>query len=547
MTAEYLISGNIAKFMSLEDCLDEYGIVMEKTLDTKDLFASGLTMLDVPTKDLRTYVKQDVDMLIELYTAQQEYAHYKKIDIPNMDYIMALAMMEYNGLPVNVTKLCSTAGEKIGQIDFWQQEACKAVQDRFTWVDTKTGVLVPIVYPDDFCREMGTKSKTIKATANRTVSMLLTGKPEKVKITPKWDLKVTCPLMTDTQVERVAKEAKVEAGHLGYPMDEKTLGIMASWSTSTKTPIRRIIQQRKANKILNTYVMPMIASGKLQDHIYPKLHTTSTATGRLSSAEPNGQNMPKIIRQMIDGPLVEVDFSQLELVVAAAITKCPQLQADLKAGVDIHQQTALACGLQGKEGRAAAKGVNFGILYGGGKNGLAVQTGQTTATVGKLMDAFYTRYPEVKLWQQHMLTNATTKAQSHSFENGEARLKYEYREPLTGRLITFVQQKSPSWMVKQGNGKYSFSPQQLSNYPIQGMAGGTLVLEFLMALWRAIPDLKLRMTVHDSILFDLPKGWTPHDLDVIIKDILRLFKNEHHEWMIDSLNVDIDHHPEHWS
>jgi DNA polymerase I-like protein with 3'-5' exonuclease and polymerase domains len=543
MTAEYYVSGHMSKFMSIEKCNGAYGIVAKKTINLKEHFDSGLTMRDIPEDKLREYVTNDTLMLVDLHQAQIEYAVNKNIQVPDMSYIIVLAMMELNGLPVHIHKACVLAQQKITAIEKHMGHLRCEIANRFRWkVTDKDGnhTYYPINIDEDFCAEIGTKSKTIKAMANRTLSMLLTGKPRVVKITPKWHLQVVDPISN-------AEPSGKKANHLGYPMDEAVLKELAHLpSYGLKEIINEdILPYRKANKLLSTYLMPMLASAKLQGHIYPKLHTTSTATGRLSSSHPNGQNMPKVIRELIRGPMVEVDFKQLEIHIAAAITGDPQLREDLKNGLDVHEQTAKA---SGTNNRKLAKQVNFGILYGAGKAGLAKQTGEPIGRIGKLIEAFYNRYPGVKRWQQNMMHMAKGTAVGYEFHGGGVRRKFDYVSP-TGRMITIPEQKAPDWQKNQGGGDWSFSPQQLSNYPIQSMAGGTVVLEFMTQLFQGMPFLNWRMTVHDSILFDMPnpKDLTRDELDAMIKGGLKLFINARPDWNIPSLGVDITYHDEHWS
>jgi DNA polymerase I-like protein with 3'-5' exonuclease and polymerase domains len=538
MTAEYYLSGHLSKFMSIEKCNDAYGIPNKKTLDLKQHFADGYTMRDIPQNELDEYVKNDVLMLQKLFDAQVEWAVSRNIQVPDMSYIVILALMEYNGLPVDAQKACRLASEKIKEIEKAQFTMRNEICSRFKWVvyNKKLGSqdITNIDPIDDFNEALGTKSKTIKTMSNRILSMLLTGQPEEVKITPKWHLRVTDPYSN-----LVMMKGK-EPTNLGFPMDEHSLEYLSKRKTIKYAVDNTVLPYRKANKLLSTYLMPMLANTKLQGHIYPKLHTTSTATGRLSSSNPNGQNMPEVIRGMIKGPMIEVDFKQLEIHIAAAITGDPQLNYDLEHGLDVHEQTA-----KGGD-RKLAKRVNFGILYGAGVKGLSKQTGEPEDKIRVLMDSFYERYPGVKKWQEQMLHDAKQYAQPHEFVGGGVRRKYCYTTP-TGRSLTFIEQKAPDWQRKRTGDEWSFSPQQLSNYPIQSMAGGTVMLEFMPELFNEMPDLTWRMTVHDSLLIDKPKDLTKDEIKGKIELSLAKFKVARPDWNINNLAVDITYHDEHWS
>jgi DNA polymerase-1 len=219
--------------------------------------------------------------------------------------------------------------------------------------------------------------------------------------------------------------------------------------------------------------------------------------------------MPEIIRSLIEThkegyEIEEVDLSQLELVAAAALSKDVQLIYDLTHGVDIHFNTASKVfgADKAKAKRKLAKNVNFGVLYGGSANGLSKQTGVPSKTIQELIDAFYERYPDVLQWQDDLFETVIDCGYPYDIKQGEQRYAYDYVIPNSGKKITFVEVESPPWM----NTKYSFSPTHTSNYPIQGFAGGDIVMQLLYWLWRNTSStVRFLLTVHDSIIMEKPE------------------------------------------
>jgi DNA polymerase-1 len=212
----------------------------------------------------------------------------------------------------------------------------------------------------------------------------------------------------------------------------------------------------------------------------------------------------------------EIDFKQLEMVAVAAISKDPTLIDDLNKGEDIHYNTGRK--IMGwkqpsdmtEDGRRAVKDVNFGILYGGGALSLSKKSGLAKSTVADLIKAFYARYPQVAKWQEDFYTEVTNKLQPCGIKDGEQVYDSMVELPISKRQFYFKESKSPIWLRKKTGRKYSFKPTETKNYPVQGFAGGDIVMDALRLLYEALhvyTHTAIRMSVHDSILVDT-------DLDV---------------------------------
>lgn len=525
MTYEYRVSGHWQKFTSIGDACALRRIPMKKTLDLGALLATGIKMEDIDIGTLREYLDNDVAMLAALYT-EQEKDNYPV----DMRYILPLAEMELNGLMVDLPKAQALCGELQETCDTKLALMEQKIKNICCWQDGSA------ITDDDFDPNVTPKSKYIKAMGARMTSFLLTGVPASVKVAGKWHLEFKVghrAMMNPSAIAHYFGKAK--ATNLGYPMPEEVLfslpHTMCDW----------VLEHRKAQKLLGTYVGPMLEQAALQGCIYPKLNTTVTNTGRLSSSSPNGQNMPTIVRQLIiphipsTHDLTEVDFDQLEIVGAACVSGDTQLQHTLNQGIDTHYVTGKSVmGWKSpadmtKEERTKVKNVNFGILYGGKANGLSHQTGVDISIVKKLIKSFYSQYPRVQQWQEEVLDEIRTNMEPFGIKDGEQVYASLYECPFSGRRYLFQQGKSPQWMRAQTGRAFSFSPQQAANYPIQGFCGGDIVMGALYHMWSNGQllghDIKFVLTVHDSILLEVPKGLSIQTiLDQACKKVERDFK-----------------------
>jgi DNA polymerase I-like protein with 3'-5' exonuclease and polymerase domains len=217
-----------------------------------------------------------------------------------------------------------------------------------------------------------------------------------------------------------------------------------------------------------------------------------------------------------DGFIIEADFSQLEVVYLAHITKDPALIADIIAGVDTHTVRAAEL-FSIKESdvtpqqRRIAKSFAFALQYGSGPTTMAKNTGTSVELAKKFISNYYSRYSKVKEWQESMLkrveTNAVGVLEKSPLGYPIKRSKIQSE---TGRIYSFKEGDAPEWMRERG--KYTgFKPTEIKNYPIQGGATGDIVPMVLGAIHRWLVNnsytgkAKLIATVHDSIVLDIHK------------------------------------------
>ncbi len=136
---------------------------------------------------------------------------------------------------------------------------------------------------------------------------------------------------------------------------------------------------------------------------------------------------------------------------------------------------------------------------------MAAQTGQPKALIKQLIAEFYKRYPGVAVWQHNFYLEVTNNLEPAGIEQGEQVYDSMVELPISKRKFYFKESLSPIWLRKKTGRKYSFKPTETKNYPVQGFAGGDIVMEalcYLDYLLQREDCTAIRMTVHDSILVD---------------------------------------------
>ena len=264
----------------------------------------------------------------------------------------------------------------------------------------------------------------------------------------------------------------------------------------------KIIEYREIAKLKSTYV------DALPKLIHPetgRLHTsfslTGTATGRLSSSDPNLQNIPirtelgREIRAAFVAEkgkiLLSADYSQIELRVMAHFSKDPVLVEAFRNGEDIHARTAqevfgVGPMAQNAEHRRAAKAINFGIIYGLSPFGLAQQLGIEQKEAAKFINAYFTRYRGVKEYLDKILAETR---------------KTSAAKTLFGRIRPIPEINSPQTHLR------SFAERTALNSPLQGTAADLIKLAMIKIDRRLADekfDAKMILQVHDELLFEAP-------------------------------------------
>lgn len=282
---------------------------------------------------------------------------------------------------------------------------------------------------------------------------------------------------------------------------------------------RLILDYRQYAKLKSTYVDGLLA---IMDPVTHKIHTslnqTITVTGRLSSTEPNLQNIPvrldegRQIRKAFVASkgciLLSGDYSQIELRIMAHLSEDPALQSAFREGQDIHRRTASEVfGIPMEEvtafQRRAAKAVNFGLIYGISDFGLSQDLGIPRVEAKEYMERYFNRYPRVRAFLDEITAEAVEKG---------------YAETILHRRRYLPELKSSNYQIR------SFGQRAAMNAPLQGTAADIMKLA-MVRVHQVLESAGLAHTmvlqVHDELLFDLPE----ERLDLVKEPIRRAMEN----------------------
>ena len=264
---------------------------------------------------------------------------------------------------------------------------------------------------------------------------------------------------------------------------------------------QKVLDWRQVAKLKSTY------TDSLQQQINAttgRVHTSynliGAQTGRLSSNDPNLQNIPirtesgrRIREAFVAEPgnmLLSADYSQIELRLAAHMADVPALKAAFSNGDDIHSLTAMELfGEVNRDTRGRAKTINFSILYGISRWGLAGRMGTTADEAQALIDRYFERFPGINRYIAETL--------EHVRETG-------FTQTLFGRKVHFTRIKSSNQAERQG------SERAAINAPIQGTCADIIkraMVRMMPALVAAgLPKVRMLLQVHDELVFELPEG-----------------------------------------
>ena len=282
----------------------------------------------------------------------------------------------------------------------------------------------------------------------------------------------------------------------GFSTDAETLEELRSQSPI----IDDILEYRQVTKLIGTYAAALPELADEQDRIHTEFKQALTATGRLSSADPNLQNIPirtKMGREMRryfiarDGyTLVDADYSQIELRLLAHISDDYTMCEAFRCGDDIHTKTAAAVfGVPeesvSEEMRKRAKAVNFGIIYGISGFSLSKDIGTTPAQATKYIKNYLMNYPNIDAYLENVVSDAKEKG---------------YTATPMGR-----RRYIPELTSSNGNMR-AFGKRIAMNAPIQGAAADIMKLAMIRvynALADELPDARLVMQVHDELIVEV--------------------------------------------
>jgi DNA polymerase I len=415
----------------------------------KDVCGTGknqLSFAQVPLRDATRYAAEDADVTLRLWqkfktrlSAEAVTTVYERVDRP---LVPVIAAMEQEGVKVDRAHLAQLSSE--------------------------------------FAHQMGALEVELHHMAGQPFAI---GSPQQLGA-----------ILFDKMGLKGGRKGKTGA----YSTDAAELEKLAGQGV----PIaQKVLDWRQVSKLKSTY------TDALQQQINPetgRVHTSysliGAQTGRLSSNDPNLQNIPirtengrRIREAFIAEPgnvLLSADYSQIELRLAAHMADVPALKAAFANGDDIHSLTAMELfGEVNRDTRGRAKTINFSILYGISRWGLAGRMGTTADEAQALIDRYFERFPGINRYIAETL--------EHVRETG-------FTRTLFGRKVHFTRIKSANQAERQG------SERAAINAPIQGTCADIIkraMVRMLPALAHAgLPNVRMLLQVHDELVFELPEA-----------------------------------------
>ena len=318
--------------------------------------------------------------------------------------------------------------------------------------------------------------------------------------------------------EKLGLKAKKKRGKTNYSTNAAVLEELAEEYEIAQL----ILDYRKFAKLKSTYTeaLPALIDRK-DNRIHTTYNQTVTATGRLSSSNPNLQNIPirteegnKIRNAFVSGNkenglILSADYSQIELRLLAHITQDKHLLEAFNSGVDVHTLTAskvfdVPVEDVTKEMRYKSKAVNFGIIYGQSKYGLAKSLGISNADAETFIEKYFATYPRVKAYMEGTVLEAEEKG---------------FVETIFGRKRYLATELSSSnGMIRE------FAKRAAINQPIQGTAADLMkiaMIDFSKKLKENNLKSKMIMQVHDELVVEVVKS----ELDIVtnlVKEAMEL-------------------------
>ncbi|MBT6435612.1 MAG: DNA polymerase I [Deltaproteobacteria bacterium] len=444
MLAAYILNATLSSY-SLDALAREE--LQHETISYKSLTGTGKKQIgfdEVAVEDASRYASEDADIAYKLCEilakrmSSSSMAHvYRDLELP---LVPVLAKMEQTGIKIDVPHLQALSTE---------------FATRLREIEAKAHALI---------------GETINLASPKQLSHVFFEK-------------LGYPVIKKTKT--------------GYSTDQEVLETLAK---DYELP-GVVLEYRMLAKLKSTYVD---ALPKLADSGSGRVHTsynqTGTATGRLSSTDPNLQNIPirsedgKRIRKAFVADegwcLVAADYSQIELRVMAHLCQDEAFVEAFRQGEDIHSRTAreiLTGGAEvDSESRRRAKAINFGILYGLSEFGLAKQLGISRSEAKDYISAYFGRYPKIR----HFLDRCIEEGR----ENG-------YVSTLSGRQRALPELKSKNGNIRKGAERIAM------NTPIQGSAADLIKMAMLKVAERLEKEnmrSRLLLQVHDELVLESP-------------------------------------------
>ncbi|MFH0818758.1 MAG: DNA polymerase I [Patescibacteria group bacterium] len=448
MIASYLLNPGTRQHSLDKLAFSEFG---HTTMSYEDLCGKGkqqIPLIEVDKKQLNYYACEDADYTWQLYkkimpelTTYNQTELYNKIEIP---LVYVLKTMERNGVMIDAEFLSIMEKSVSKKIKTLEKNIFKQAGQEFN-------ISSPLQLKEILFEKLNISTLSIK--------------------------KIKTGLST-----AAAELTKLRQEHEIIPLIE---------------------QYRELTKLQSTYIqaLPKLINQRTK-RVHASFNQTITATGRLSSSDPNLQNIPirtdlgKEIRKAFVAPknykILTVDYSQIELRIIASLANDEKMIASFKNNEDIHARTAAEINNidikdVSKTQRRAAKSINFGIIYGMGSYGLSQDAGISKFEAQEFIDRYFKIYHKIKDFLENTKASARVKG---------------YVETLFGRRRNISEINSSIFQVRQA------AERMAINMPVQGTAADVMklaMIEIQQRIDRQEIPAKMVLQVHDELVFEVHK------------------------------------------
>ena len=459
MLMSYIVNSTAARHNL--DALSEY-YLSRKTIKFEDVIGKGPKKLknfsEVTIKDATNYACEDVDITIHLYevlSAKVDEILNKLLEEIEYPLVFVLLNMEKKGALIDASHL-KKLSDKFG----------RELLDLVTSIHNDSGVVFNLDSPKQLSEvlfeKMNISTKGLKKTSSGYYST------------------------SESILQKLSNENDV---------------------------VKDILKYRSLAKLKSTYTDKIVEICDQNSKVHTSYHQAVTSTGRLSSSDPNLQNIPIrteegiTIREAFVAPkgkkILAIDYSQIELRLMAHYSQDPLMLESFNNNEDIHKRTASE--IFGKnieeidsDMRRKAKTINFGLLYGMSAFGLANQLSVTRPEAETFLQSYFTKYSRVKEFMSEIV---------------ELAKKNKFVTTIYGRKIHVPNIDSPNYMIRQA------SERAAINGPLQGTAADIIKVA-MVSLDKYLKKSKLEINsilqVHDELVFEVPESLTESDLiDVI--------------------------------
>lgn len=487
MVAEYLLSGQLKQPYSLDETCDRRGIGRKKD-KVKMYWDSGYETDEIPLPILLSYLEHDCRLAMSLYLQQSEELismYLGPLTYIQMECMRVLSEIESNGMVFDREKAEGYVEEFVDRL--------KGIDET---LHDLLGFNCNLNSGDELSAALygGTIKRDGEEWVIRELKYESKYYPRKCKVEKKIEGLGFQPLD--------GTELKKEGF---YSTDKNTLQQLKTRNKKQKEVIELILERSVLKKTLETFKgaddLKGLVNKIMEDGcVHPSYNQTVTRTGRLSSSDPNGQNLPRKGTSPIKKCIVprydkigNADLSQLEWRTCAFLCQDPVMIDEIKHKIDYHLDNAEKY-FGSADYRTDAKIFGFRMIYGGSAYGYFMDQKMPDFPLDKwkeIVSNFYTKYAQLGQW--------------HSTNVGKVQSVGKLINP-TGRWFQFLEEHI-------GEGGKGYSPRKIKNYPVQSLATADITPMCMVVIFKEMRRRGYRSLmiaqVHDSIVFDMVEDEIP--------------------------------------